>query len=1201
MSKSHKNALFFSTLFLTAAFSTSTLTGSTWNVDSGAWNISTNWILPPGVPNGATTDVIFPENAPPAAATVTVPGTFAIQNIQFTATTQSYTLTGGTLNVSPTAGNGISTVAGPQHEINSNINILSATYTITTNSANNLNLSGILSGSAPLTKAGAGGVTLSGANSNLFTGALTINAGTVALNKTPGLVALGGPITLNTGTLFWNQSKQLTANTAITIANATSVINLNGQTDTISSLTVNATGTYSLNGSLSLSSTGVALNIGAFSPTINGTINLTSSSGGSIAKAATGTLTLQNLGLENGIHDINTTGAMIVSGVISGNGGYNKLGASTLTIGGASSNTYTGQTVVTAGTLILNNTSGAAIPGDCNINGGTVQANGSEQFANVSNLTITTGTYNMNSFQETLNSLNMIGGTITNNTVGLTLASTQTALTIYNVTVPGQVYLTGASGGNVIQSSSAGLGGTLTNIDLGGFTRNFIIGDIPPVVDTNIVGIISGTGGVIKSGLGTLQYSLTGSNSYSGLTTVSQGVLLLNKTAPFVAIQGDIKINGGTLQLALSDQISNASNITIDSGTFNLNNLAETIGSLTFNGGILAQGTGILSLGSTSNALTMRNTSVNGTINLIGASGGDVVFDDTNGGIAYINNISLGNVNRTFNIAGGSNPDVKMMVANSSGGNGGLIKQGPGILELIGNHTYPTSTVQVLNGTLTVNGNLSATSLTLASGSKISGIGTITSNSSLNGILSPGNSIGTINFVGSQTFGPTLILETEVAQTSVDLVNITGSLTISPGAKVDVIPLASSYDPNTVYTIIQASTGVTGQFSNVSLPLMFYTPELIYNPTTVQLQIVPAGFEEFVSQGNAGVVARYLDGLTIVPGSDLDVVVNALRETTTTSQLEKALFQLQPSPLKGVALTQENNYFRVENLLMSRMHRDCFDSERNIWITVSGDYYHQRALGGEKPFFSKTIDCTIGIEGKVSEAGHVGAAVDYAASNINWRQVSNNAHIDALSLALYGGINRKSFFLNTLFMGGGLWINEERHIKFTSLSRKAHGDTRGAQFLAGLETGFSTEARQIKISPYVDAEFTYIKMNQIKEKRAGSINLSIHSSFYSMLRGKMGLIFNRCFTLSSGIFGVDLDLSYIRQQRMEGKKFTAGFEGESSFIVNGMNPSRNAFSPALNLSFSSTDQKKSYGIGYNGEIGKKYNDQTIFMEIDFSF
>lgn len=1196
-----KNRIFFSVLFLTGLISTSSLKGATWNVDSGAWDVPTNWTLPPGVPNAATTDVIFPNVLGPGPTVVTIPGTFAIQNIQFTATTESYSLTGGTLNVSATAGNGISAALGQQHVISSNINVLSAAYTITTNSADNVNLSGVFSGSATLAKAGTGEVVLSGTNSNPFSGAVTINAGTVKLNKTPGATALAGGITINAGTLLWNQSNQLTTNTALIINNAASVVNLNSQTDTIGSLTVNTAGTYTLNGTLGLSTSGVALSVGAVGPTINGTINLTSSTGGSITKAATGTLTLQNLGLQNGIHDINATGAVVVNGVMSGNGGFNKLGASTLTLGGSSSNTYTGQTVVSAGTLTLSKTVGVAIGGDCNINGGIILSSAAEQFSNASNLTITTGTYNMNSFPETLNSLNMIGGSIINNTVGLTLISTQTALEIRNVTVPGQLYLTGVSGGDVIQSSSAGAGGTLTNIDLGSVDRHFMIADTPPVVDTNVVGIISGTGGVMKNGIGTLQYSGTGSNSYTGLTTISQGTLLLNKTAPFIGVQGNIKIDGGVVQIGIANQISDSSNVTIDSGTFNLNNLSETIGSLTFNGGVLNQGSGILSLASTSNALSMRNTTVSGTINLVGGSGGSVVFDDTNGGMAYINNISMGNVNRIFQIAGGDAPDVKMMVGNSSGGIGGLIKEGPGLLQLIGAHSYPISTVQVVNGTLQVDGNLSAASFVLASGGKLSGLGTITSNCNLNGTMRPGNSIGTIHLIGNQAFGPTFILETEVDQTSADLVNITGSLVISPGATVNILPLASSYNGSTVYTIVQASSGIAGQFSQVVTPLLFYNPILIYSPTTIQLQIAPVGFEQIVDTGNGGVVARYLDSLHVVPGSDLALVENALRETTTATELEKALFQLQPSPLKGIALTQENNLFRFEDLLMSRLGNECLNQGRNVWITAAGDYYHQRALGDEKPFISKTFEMTAGIEGKLSETGYAGTAIDYSSSRIDWKQLSNSSHIDAFSLALFGKIKKKPLFINTLLMGGGMWIKEQRHIKFTSLSRRAHGTTTGAQFLAGVETGFLTEARQIKIVPHIDADFIYMKINQIKERGANSINLNIRQSFYSMLKGKVGLMFNRCFKVNFGTVGANLDLSYIREERLDGKKFTAGFEGLSSFVVNGMNPSRNGFSPALNLSLNSQNQLNSFEIGYKGEMGKKYNDQTLFLQGSFSF
>ena len=101
---------------------------------------------------------------------------------------------------------------------------------------------------------------------------------------------------------------------------------------------------------------------------------------------------------------------------------------------------------------------------------------------------------------------------------------------------------------------------------------------------------------VLKQGSGTWTLSGSSANTYTGLTTVSAGELDLNKTASNGAIAGDILVNGGTLKWATgsnTEQVSNSSNITLSSGTVDLNgNSQETIGSFTNNGGTFTTGPG---------------------------------------------------------------------------------------------------------------------------------------------------------------------------------------------------------------------------------------------------------------------------------------------------------------------------------------------------------------------------------------------------------------------------------------------------------------------------------------------------------------------------------------------------------------------------------------------------------------------------------
>lgn len=204
-------------------------------------------------------------------------------------------------------------------------------------------------------------------------------------------------------------------------------------------------------------------------------------------------------------------------------------------------------------------------------------------------------------------------------------------------------------------------------------------------------GVVSGTGNLVKTNVGTLRLDGSGHNTYSGFTRFDGGVLELSKFAVFpsftnfTAIPGDLIIGDGNglvgtdvLRLLSDDQITDTSDVTVrNSGLFDLNDNSDRIGSLTMEGGTVDSGTGTLFLGG--NLTTM---------------------DDLNS--ATINgNLSLGGASRTFDVNSGSPPADLRINATISGGaasifvSPGFTKTGGGSLFLAGTNTY--------NGTTTIN------------------------------------------------------------------------------------------------------------------------------------------------------------------------------------------------------------------------------------------------------------------------------------------------------------------------------------------------------------------------------------------------------------------------------------------------------------------------------------------------------------------
>ncbi|HEY0549574.1 MAG TPA: hypothetical protein VGF13_08230, partial [Verrucomicrobiae bacterium] len=135
-------------------------------------------------------------------------------------------------------------------------------------------------------------------------------------------------------------------------------------------------------------------------------------------------------------------------------------------------------------------------------------------------------------------------------------------------------------------------------------------------------GIISGTGGINKTNVGTLRMDGSGHNTYSGTTIFGGGVLELDKFSIFpfftnyTSIPGDLIVGDGNnllltdvLRLLADDQIANTSDVTMkNSALFDLNGNADHIGALTMQGGTIDTKGGTLFLGGNLTTLSDANT-----------------------------------------------------------------------------------------------------------------------------------------------------------------------------------------------------------------------------------------------------------------------------------------------------------------------------------------------------------------------------------------------------------------------------------------------------------------------------------------------------------------------------------------------------------------------------------------------------------------
>ncbi|MEY2518652.1 MAG: fibronectin-binding autotransporter adhesin [Verrucomicrobiota bacterium] len=622
-------ALLLCALICFATGSTARAGSFTWTGNGGNanWSTATNWSLAIAPPSANTTDLHFAGSNNTGTLLVAlnqnIATPFQLNNLFFDNAAGSFFLGGGDL-----------AFTGAANTITQNS---SSAQNIANNIAANTNSTVTLS----LTGGGSGVVTLSG----------SINAGTgnrdYAITKTgtstfslTGASNYGGATTVSGGVLNIRSATALGST-----ASGTTVAN--GAALQIQGGIVVGTEALALNGS-GIASDGAFRNISG-NNSFAGAITLGSAS---TISSDSGTLTLSGA-INNGGFLLTEMGAGngTVTSVISGTGGLTKSGAGTLTLSGAASNTYTGATTVSQGTLILAKP-GLVLAPAITIGGGgssaTVQLNAAYQLYGAAATINSLGQLNLNNFNEYVGTLTLSGASLTTGTGLLYLGGTIT------------------SNANAVSSTMAG-----NYVLYGNQTFNIASGTTPSGIDLIISGPISefaaGTT-VTKTGAG--EFVFSGANTYSGVTTISAGVLnIQHASALGTTGAGTTVASGAALQIQGGINVGNEPLALSGSGISNTGAFRNISGTNSFGGTItLASASTIYSDAGT---LTLTGGTVNGGFTATFGGPSNISASGVTSGTGALQKTGAGTLTLTGanTFSGGTTIDGGTLTAGSASGN----------------------------------------------------------------------------------------------------------------------------------------------------------------------------------------------------------------------------------------------------------------------------------------------------------------------------------------------------------------------------------------------------------------------------------------------------------------------------------------------------------------------------------------------------
>jgi fibronectin-binding autotransporter adhesin len=554
---------------------------------------------------------------------------------------------------------------------------VAAAQTLTLTGAGDILVSGSISDggadSVALTKSGAGTLTLSGVNT--YGGGTTLTSGTIILGDDDALGT--GDLTLaGDGTIQSDDDARSVANdidldtNALTVSGASNltlsgiisddgadggslVVNMTTGADTLTLSGVNTYGgaTTITNGTLILDATGTiedsegVANAGTFVIEGDKTIGYLTGAGATTLGANTLTIT--------------DTGAY--SGIASGTGGIIMDGAGkTLTLSG--DNEYSGGTTVTDGIVSATTSAQALGTGAVTVaDGAALQVTGALDFdealtlsgtgvaaggalRNISGNTDWSGVITLaadSRINSDADTLTLSGATIdeafdlTIGGAGDTTISSIIATGANTLTKDGAGTLT-LSGENTYTGSTTisagtlqvGDGGTTGNLGTGSAINNAAL-VFNRSNDLTLANVISGTGTFTKNGAGIL--TLTGGNTYSGLTTINAGTLSLSGVG---TIKGAINVAaaGAILDIGENSHSITGTYIMAEDSRLNLSIVdLLTYGSITATGNATIPGSVLMDLDITSGVYIPNATLFTAIDGAGGAGviGGNTVTDNS--------------------------------------------------------------------------------------------------------------------------------------------------------------------------------------------------------------------------------------------------------------------------------------------------------------------------------------------------------------------------------------------------------------------------------------------------------------------------------------------------------------------------------------------------------------------------------------------
>lgn len=704
-----------------------------------------------------------------------------------------------------------------------------------------------------------------------------------------------------------------------------------------------------------------------------------------------------------------------------------------------------------------------------------------------------------------------------------------------------------------------------------------------------------------------------GTDRKSGLTLDSNAVSRLSE-----AVSGELTFRGLLLKTGdgtwVVDKSLGSSNTLILSGV-----LALADGSnRTLNGRVANEAT--LRIDRSSSMTIAADIVGSGRLILDGTSNTILLGDNSYAGGTRINSVSL-TIAGEGTLPGEVRNDGKLHFKRDADytfdgvirGSGDVIQESQSDLTFVGEQKY-SGTTFVREGGFILEGSV-AGDVVVDDGATFGGNGTIGGDLFLAGMISPGNSPGSIHIRGDFTLDSTAELVIEIAsRRNYDRLTIDRNARLAGTLRINVL---GNYKPTagTTFAILEADS-ISGQFERLIASAGW---SLDYADTGLRLLFGSSRkpYQFYAEGSNEHSVAGALEQLRtdeLGDRTDFDRNVRPVLDASAPEELRLAFNAILPS--QAIAFSESvfarsRSWLpqmaarladlRSRNTPLNYTERGAADMKDVIapepdrwgfWMDAAGLFNQTASFDNLGRGDGSSAAGTAGADYRFSDNLTMGFYTGYIGS---WNEYDGTSRVDSNGsrFGIYSTWQNGGFYLNNVV--GGEWNSYDwkRQIVFPGLNRTATADADGTVFETMFGGGYDWKPCPWGTFGLFGAlEYTRLFVDSFTESGAGSLNLKVNDQDADSLRTNFGIQFTGTIPIGERTLRPSIRAAWRHE-------YLAGDRTVSSALLGGAGPgfsttlrgNRRKDSLLLNGGFSmDLLENVSGSIYYTGDLGPDGTD-----------